>query len=287
MLATRHVVVDDTGVRQLGGLASELAKQTAERARAQQDVVLAAAQKLNLDQLYELPPLPVGPDEEPADDEPSRPPGRNSRRVRQRLGRRARRRRGPPGRWPGRGPAPARPAPARPAPARPPPRPTLFPRPLTPPPPTARRGGPARRRMLAAASESRIPARSGRRWRSGRPRSGTRDGRRSLVPPDSPPSRSEPMTTRPRPAPPPQAAGDAPVGVEQRRGPPGIGRGDGREGRGLDRDAAPGDARSAGEDEQADRPVLVCSPMNSPNTQKTTAIPPSATTAIRRGPIRG
>jgi hypothetical protein len=75
VLATRHVVVDDTGVRQLGGLASELAKQTAERARAQQDVVLAAAQKLNLDQLYELPPLPVGPDEEPADDEPGEAAG--------------------------------------------------------------------------------------------------------------------------------------------------------------------------------------------------------------------
>jgi hypothetical protein len=75
VLATRHVVVDDTGVRQLGGLASELARQTAERARAQQDVVLAAAQKLNLDQLYELPPLPVGPDEEPADDEPDEAAG--------------------------------------------------------------------------------------------------------------------------------------------------------------------------------------------------------------------
>jgi len=70
VLATRHVVVDDTGVRQLGGLASELAKQTAERARAQQDVVLTDAQKLNLDQLYELPALPVGPDEEPGEDQP-------------------------------------------------------------------------------------------------------------------------------------------------------------------------------------------------------------------------
>ena len=67
VLATRHVLVDDTGVRQLGGLASELAKQTAERARAQQDVVLAAAQKLDLDRLYELPALPVGPDDKPAE----------------------------------------------------------------------------------------------------------------------------------------------------------------------------------------------------------------------------
>jgi hypothetical protein len=70
VLATRHVLVDATGVRQLGGLASELAKQAAERARAQQDVVLTDAQKLNLDQLYELPPLPVGPDDEPGESPP-------------------------------------------------------------------------------------------------------------------------------------------------------------------------------------------------------------------------
>ena len=74
VLATRHVLVDDTGVRQLGGLASELAKQTAERARAQQDVVLAAAQKLDLDRLYELPALPVGPDDKPAEDRPDAAP---------------------------------------------------------------------------------------------------------------------------------------------------------------------------------------------------------------------
>jgi hypothetical protein len=78
VLATRHVLVDDTGVRQLGGLASELAKQTADRARAQQDVVLAAAQKLDLDQLYELPALPVGPDEEPGEDQPAEAPGAES-----------------------------------------------------------------------------------------------------------------------------------------------------------------------------------------------------------------
>ena len=69
VLATRHVLVDDTGVRQLGGLASELAKQTAERARTQQDVVLAAAQKLDLDRLYELPALPVGADDDGLDTE--------------------------------------------------------------------------------------------------------------------------------------------------------------------------------------------------------------------------
>jgi hypothetical protein len=74
VLATRHVLVDDTGVRQLGGLASELAKQTAERARTQQDVVLAAAQKLDLDRLYELPALPVGADDQPAGDRPGEAP---------------------------------------------------------------------------------------------------------------------------------------------------------------------------------------------------------------------
>jgi hypothetical protein len=57
ILSMSHVLVDDTGVRQLGGLASELAKQTAEKMKAQQDVVLADAQRLNVDKLYELPPL--------------------------------------------------------------------------------------------------------------------------------------------------------------------------------------------------------------------------------------
>src|SRR5229473_7644245 len=37
ILSTSHVLVDDTGVRQLGGLSSELAKQTAEKAQKQQD----------------------------------------------------------------------------------------------------------------------------------------------------------------------------------------------------------------------------------------------------------
>lgn len=61
ILATSRVLVDDTGVRQLGGLASELAKQTAEKARKQQDTVLADAQQLGLDRLYKLPPLDTGP----------------------------------------------------------------------------------------------------------------------------------------------------------------------------------------------------------------------------------
>jgi len=56
-----HVLVDATGVRQLGGLASELAKQTAEKAQEQQDSVLADAQQLNIDSLYRLPPLRMRP----------------------------------------------------------------------------------------------------------------------------------------------------------------------------------------------------------------------------------
>jgi len=57
ILSTSRVLVDDTGVRQLGGLASELAKQTAGKAQAQQDFVLADAQQFNRDSLYKLPPL--------------------------------------------------------------------------------------------------------------------------------------------------------------------------------------------------------------------------------------
>ena len=60
ILSTSHVLVDDTGVRQLGGLASELAKQTAKKAQAQQDSVLAVAQQLDKDSLYKLPPLRMG-----------------------------------------------------------------------------------------------------------------------------------------------------------------------------------------------------------------------------------
>jgi hypothetical protein len=57
ILSTSHVLVDDTGVRQLGGLASELAKQTAGKAQEQQDSVLADAQQLSIDSLYSLPPM--------------------------------------------------------------------------------------------------------------------------------------------------------------------------------------------------------------------------------------
>ena len=57
ILTTSRVLVDDTGVRQLGALASALAKQTAERAQEQQDTVLEEAQQLDLDRLYHQPPL--------------------------------------------------------------------------------------------------------------------------------------------------------------------------------------------------------------------------------------
>jgi hypothetical protein len=60
ILSTSHVLVDDTGVRQLGGLASELANQTAKKAQDQQDFVLADAQQFNRDRLYKLPQLRVG-----------------------------------------------------------------------------------------------------------------------------------------------------------------------------------------------------------------------------------
>jgi hypothetical protein len=61
IFASSHVVIDDVGVRQLGGLASELAKQTAEKAQEQQDIVLKDAQELNLDSLYRLPELGTWP----------------------------------------------------------------------------------------------------------------------------------------------------------------------------------------------------------------------------------
>jgi hypothetical protein len=57
VLSASHLLVNDIGVRQLGGLASELAKQTAEKAKTQQDTVLADARQLSLDSLYRLPPL--------------------------------------------------------------------------------------------------------------------------------------------------------------------------------------------------------------------------------------
>ena len=72
IFASSHVLINDVGVRQLGGLASELAKQTAEKAQEQQDVVLKDAQQLNLDSLYRLPTLGTWPPgDSPAEDGPA------------------------------------------------------------------------------------------------------------------------------------------------------------------------------------------------------------------------
>ncbi len=72
VLSASHILVDGAGVRQLGALASELAKQTAEKAQKQESAVLADAQKISLDKLYALPPLPVGaPGDEAGDQEGS------------------------------------------------------------------------------------------------------------------------------------------------------------------------------------------------------------------------
>jgi len=69
VLSASHILVDGAGVRQLGALASELARQTAEKAQKQESAVLADAQKMGLDTLYALPPLPVGaPGDDPDED---------------------------------------------------------------------------------------------------------------------------------------------------------------------------------------------------------------------------
>jgi hypothetical protein len=61
------VLVDETGVRQLGGLAAELAKQAADRAKEQQETVLAEATRQDLAALDKLPLLRMlTPDDEAA-----------------------------------------------------------------------------------------------------------------------------------------------------------------------------------------------------------------------------
>ena len=57
IFSTSSVLIDVIGVRQLGGLASELAKQTARKAQEQQDSVLTDAQQLDIGSLYRSPPL--------------------------------------------------------------------------------------------------------------------------------------------------------------------------------------------------------------------------------------
>jgi hypothetical protein len=73
ILSSSRVLVDDVGVRQLGGLAAELAKQVASHAQDQQDVVLTDAQRLGVDALVALPPLRSGP--AAADSGPATLPG--------------------------------------------------------------------------------------------------------------------------------------------------------------------------------------------------------------------
>jgi hypothetical protein len=57
VFTTSRVLIDSTGVRQLGALASELAKQTAITAQRQQGAVLSDARQLDITSLYESPPL--------------------------------------------------------------------------------------------------------------------------------------------------------------------------------------------------------------------------------------
>jgi hypothetical protein len=57
VFSTSRVLIDATGVRQLGGLASELARQTAGKAQRQQDSVLSDTQRLDIGSLYGSPPL--------------------------------------------------------------------------------------------------------------------------------------------------------------------------------------------------------------------------------------
>jgi hypothetical protein len=57
ILPVSHVLVDETGVRQLGGLAAELARQVADRAKEQQETVLAEASSQDLAALDRLPLL--------------------------------------------------------------------------------------------------------------------------------------------------------------------------------------------------------------------------------------
>jgi hypothetical protein len=61
VFSASRVLIDVVGVRQLGGLASELAKQTAQKAQEQQDSVLVDARQLDVDSLYSSPPLSVEP----------------------------------------------------------------------------------------------------------------------------------------------------------------------------------------------------------------------------------
>ena len=65
-------------MRQLGALASELAKQTAEKAQKQESTVAADAQKLGLDKLYAMAPLLVGAPSDEDDEDPGSESGSES-----------------------------------------------------------------------------------------------------------------------------------------------------------------------------------------------------------------
>jgi len=73
ILPVSHVLVDETGVRQLGGLASELARQSAEQAREQQEAVLAETRQQDIGALAKQPLLRMltPADESAARDEPA------------------------------------------------------------------------------------------------------------------------------------------------------------------------------------------------------------------------
>lgn len=58
VFSVSRVLIDATGVRQLGGLTSELARRLAAKARKQEESALSDARQLGLDALSALPPLP-------------------------------------------------------------------------------------------------------------------------------------------------------------------------------------------------------------------------------------
>jgi len=68
IFSASRVLIDVTGVRQLGALASELAKQTAGKAQEQQDSVFADAQQLDIASLYGSPPLRLSVPASPAEE---------------------------------------------------------------------------------------------------------------------------------------------------------------------------------------------------------------------------
>lgn len=66
-LSMEYMLPDETGVRQLGGLAAALANQVAQRGQAQQEIVLNETRQLNVEELSSLPPLRTyAPDTEAA-----------------------------------------------------------------------------------------------------------------------------------------------------------------------------------------------------------------------------